>query len=60
MRENRLEEMHTEINRYLNGNKNSAYKRRNQIDLVFASQKVLRCIKGSKIIDYKEVIITYR
>jgi len=57
--ENELEEIHQEYNFRDDIYRDATHARGQcQIDAIFASKGVLNCIKGSRIMDFNEVIIT--
>ena len=59
MRENGLYEIHQELTNEEDSARDRTYKNGSkQIDTVFGTESVVRVARGSKIIDFDEVIIT--
>ena len=59
MRENRLYEIYQEITNNESSDRDNTYKNgRNQIDAVFGTEQIVRVTRGSKIVDFDEIIIT--
>ena len=59
MRENGLYEIHQELTNEEDSTRDWTYKNRSkQIDTVFGTESVVRVARGSKIIDFDQVIIT--
>jgi len=59
IRENSFYELHQELNKVEENKRDNTYKNgQKQIDVILGTEPILQATRGSKIIDFNEVIIT--